>query len=378
MHAPSPLKPVSAASSGKPTLNYAPPLPIRERVGHYVPSREQVLNFLKNLVWVAPLTLLIWVYAEREQTVTVSPLTFPVEVLTTAPNRLVTLRKPADKNVVVELSGPRARLDRVRELLQPKPGAPAVVQIYVDPQLNPPGQELLTVNAINNNAVFKNHGITVKSAQPPYLYVGIDTYQEVDVPVKAPPDVQRQLSDQTYFTPGVVKLRAPTELIERATAAGELAVYADVSKREEFRTKTGPQKLDNVPVYWMLNKEVQREYVTVTPVAVTANLDIRRRDVTDEIGSVPVFKETPAGLEDRFRVEYITPSPIANVKVTGPDEQIGLIRNGTFKVKARIEVSSLDNTDRPNSKDLKFELPPGVTLHKDTPGKFEYRLVPKE
>src|SRR5688572_16294126 len=30
-------------------------------------SREQIISSLKSLAWVAPLTVLIWIYAEREQ-----------------------------------------------------------------------------------------------------------------------------------------------------------------------------------------------------------------------------------------------------------------------------------------------------------------------
>jgi hypothetical protein len=359
-----PLKPASSGSDKPHTLNYAPPLPVRERLGRYLPTREQFTNFLKNLVWVAPLTLLIWVYAEREQTVTISGLSFPIEVRTTDHNRLVTLRRPADKNVIVELSGPRARLDRVRDVLQPKPdGAP--VQIYVDPQIGEGGQELLTVSQINNHPIFKNNGITVKSAQPPYLVVDIDSYREVDVPVKAPPEIESQLSDQTYFNPSIVKLRAPSQLVDEAEKANALVVYADVAKREEFRTKTGLQRFENVPLYWVVRGQIQREHVSLAPLTVTANLDIKPRDETYEVASVPIFKETPAGFEQRFNVEY--EQPIANVKVTGPKEQIDLIRSGQFKVKARVEISSLDPTDKTIRKPLKFDLPPGVTLSKETP-----------
>jgi hypothetical protein len=357
-----PLKPADTEPPNPRTLNYAPPLPWRERLGRHLPSRDQVTNFLKNLVWVAPLTLLIWIYAEREQTVTLSGVTFPVDVRTSDHNRLVTLRRPADKNVIVELSGPRARLDRVRDLLQPRPdGAP--VQIYVDPQIGEGGQELLTVSQINNQPVFKNNGITVKGAQPPYLVVDIDSYREVDVPVKAPPEVENQLTDQTFFVPSIVKLRAPSQVLDEAEKANALVVYADVSRREEFKTKTGLQKLDNVPVYWMIRGRVQREHVTLSPLAVTANLDVKPRDETYEVGSVPIFNETPKGLQERFAVEYDT--PISNLKVTGPKEQIDLIRSGQFTVKARLEISSLDPTDVLTRKPLKFELPPGVTLSKD-------------
>src|SRR6476620_6002219 len=162
MPPPTPMKPAGTGPARPQPLNYAAPLPIHERLVRYLPTREQFTNFLKNLVWVAPLTLLIWVYAEREQTVTLGPVTFPIEVRTTDANKLVTLRKPQDKNVVVELSGPRARLDRVREMLQPRPGA-AAIEIIVDPKMSEPGQELLTVGQLNNNPVFRNFGITVKS-----------------------------------------------------------------------------------------------------------------------------------------------------------------------------------------------------------------------
>lgn len=373
MPAPTPMKPAGNGSSRPQPLDYAAPLPLHERLVRYLPTREQFVNFLKNLVWVAPLTLLIWVYAEREQTVTLGPVTFPIEVRTTDANKLVTLRKPQDKNVVVELSGPRARLDRVRELLQPRPDM-AAIEITVDPKMSEPGQELLTIGQLNNNPVFRNSGITVKSAQPSYIYVAIDSYQEVDVPVKAPPDAENQLSDQTYFVPSTVKVRAPSQLVE-AAKSNALAVYADIGKRDEFKTKTGMVKLENVPLYWVVAGREQREHVSIAPLTVTANVDIKPRDKTYEIASVPVFKETPDKFDDRYVVTYNTQNPINNVKVTGPDEEIAKIIDGSFKVKARVEVSSLDATDRPIRKRLKFDLPPGVSLHKDNPTyEFEYSL----
>src|SRR4051812_35414680 len=48
-------------------------------------SREQLLAGLKQLMLVAPLTLLIWVYAEREQQVPARGLQFAVEVRSNNP-----------------------------------------------------------------------------------------------------------------------------------------------------------------------------------------------------------------------------------------------------------------------------------------------------
>jgi hypothetical protein len=352
-------------------LNYAPPMGLRERIGQYLPSGEQFVSFLKTLIWVAPLTLLIWIYAEREQTVTVPGITFPVDVRTTDHNRIVTLRRPADKNIIVELSGPRAMVDRVRDLLQPKPEGPPV-QIYVDPQLPPPAHDLLTVAQINNHPIFKNNGVTVKSAQPPYLSVDIDTYEEREVPVRPPPDLASLLGDQTRFAPDTVKIRAPKQYIDQAEESKRpLVAYADIGKRDELRTKTGAQRLEGVGVYW-----AHRDNVTVSPATVTATLDIRQRDVEWTIPSVPIFKETPKDFEKAYEVDYRP--QIQSVTVTGPPEQIEELKTGKFKYKARFEVTSFDKTGESLSKPLIFDLPPGVSLTKDFEAKAKCDVTIKE
>src|SRR4051794_25546245 len=152
-----------------PMLNYASPVRALDRLTRHLPTAEQFTSFLKTLVWVAPLTLLIWVYAEREQVVTLPGVTIPIDVRTNGHNRLVNLRRPDDKLIVVELAGARASLDRVRELLKPAPGG-APIQIYVDEKLATGGKDLPTLSQIANNPVFVNNGITVKSAQPPTLF----------------------------------------------------------------------------------------------------------------------------------------------------------------------------------------------------------------
>ena len=353
-------------------LDYAPSLTIRERAMRYLPSGEQSLNFLKNLVWVIPLTLLIWIYAEREQTVTLPTEPVSIDVRTNDNNRIVSLRLPQDPNIIVELSGPRARIDRVRDLLQPKPDG-AAIQIYVDPQIGVGVQQLLTINQINNLPVFKNNGITVKSAQPPYLSVDIDEYEKRVVPIRVPPDLAGLLSDQTRFVPDMVEIRAPKQAIEKAEANNQLFVYPDLPKRDELKTRTGTITLENVPVYWpdyapdgrQLSR--RREHVSYTPRTVAAKLDIKQRDLEYVIPSVPIFKETPNGFEINYTV-VIEPATFSNVTVTGPAEQIEGIKKGTLKVKARLEISSLDlnKLGTPDRKPLQWDLPPGVSLTRET------------
>jgi hypothetical protein len=355
-------------------LDYAPPLTAIERFSRYFPSGGQFVNFLKNLIWVVPLTLLIWIYAEREQTVTLSTEPVSIDVRTNDHNRIVNLRLPRDKNIIVELSGPRMQLDRVRELLRPKPDGDAAVQIYVDPQIDPGVQQLLTLSQINNLPVFKNNGITVKSAQPPYLSVEIDSYERRNVPVKAPPEIAGMLSDQTRFVPDMVEIRAPKLELEKAEAEGALFVYANLPKREELKTKTGFYAVENVPVYWAK----QRENVSLMPLTISAKLDIKQRDAEYTIPSVPIAKQTTADFDRNYTLDYAVIIP--NVGITGPMEQVELIKKGELKVKARLDIADLLDykVGVEDRRPLQWDLPPGVSLAKETKDKANWAFKIKD
>lgn len=347
------------------------------RLARHLPSADQVAGFLKTLVWVAPLTLLIWVYAEREQSVVQPGVTVPIEVWTSDANRLVTLRRPADKLIIVELSGPRERMDRVQDALKTANGTQ--VQIPIDPKIGLGGQELLTVSAINNDPLFKNLGITVKSAQPPYLYVDIDTYEEREVPVRPPPDVAKLLGDATLITPSQVRLRAPSQLF-KTVPAEQLVVYADLANRPELKNnKSGqPIKLDSVPLNW-----VHKEHVTITPPTVSASLEVKANDEPYEHPSVPVSIEAPIGLLDRVKVEVVgtavQPITVTNVKMAGPKAQIELIKSDPSKVRARLPISNQDPLDTTITRTLQIDLPPGVALTPEGTKRmqWDFRLVPR-
>jgi hypothetical protein len=341
-------------------LDYAPPLTVRDRIARYLPSSDTFVGFLKTLVWVAPLTLLIWVYAEREQNVTQANIIVPIEVRTNDPNRIVTLRGPADKNVVLELYGPRAKVDHIHDLLKPDPKREASLIIDIDPKTAAGENKPTTIDQINNQTIFKTNGITVKSAQPPYLVVDIDTYEERDVQVKPAPEIAGMLSEATTFSPGMVKLRAPKSMID--SAGKDLVVYANLANRKELKSAVGAQKLtlDSVPVFW----GARRENVYISPAMVTANLDIKPSDVEYTIASVPITKDAPAGMLDTIIVNGGT--TISNVKVTGPREQIERLEKNEFKPKAVLEVNSFDKNGETIRRTLEFVLPPGVTLHPDS------------
>src|SRR5947209_20240852 len=103
------------------------------RPGTHGPFFERVIDVLKNLALVAPLTILIWIYAEREQTATRPNVLIPVEVTINAPGRIVTVKDP---QVVATLSGPAASMDRVIAAIQATSAGHAIVQIALAPKIN--------------------------------------------------------------------------------------------------------------------------------------------------------------------------------------------------------------------------------------------------
>src|SRR3954470_2449441 len=75
-------------------------------------NREQLISSLKSLLWVAPLTLLIWIYAEREQQKD-QPAQFQVEVRSGTPGQVARLADQSGSQVAMVsamLRGPKGRL----------------------------------------------------------------------------------------------------------------------------------------------------------------------------------------------------------------------------------------------------------------------------
>src|SRR5438552_16156395 len=76
-------------------------------------TRDNVIGHMKTLAWVIPLTLLIWIWAEREQVQPAKDVSVPFELVSPDANRVVTLNPPQDKNLILELSGPQGRLQEL-------------------------------------------------------------------------------------------------------------------------------------------------------------------------------------------------------------------------------------------------------------------------
>src|SRR5687768_16711940 len=89
--------PPSAAPSAPKRMPPPPPSAWNAAATHYWRvirhwfNREQIIAFAKTMALVGPLTVLIWIYAEREQGDTYRDVVIPIEVKSRDRNRTVQL-----------------------------------------------------------------------------------------------------------------------------------------------------------------------------------------------------------------------------------------------------------------------------------------------
>jgi hypothetical protein len=379
---PKPLRPIEYGATTTPASA------VREMVHHFrrwsqgTFTRENIISNLKTLAWVVPLTFLVWVYAEREQIATYKDEPLPFELVSVDPNRIVTLSR-GDKNLIVDLQGPQAR---VQDVLQKIRGGqnetPRGIRLEVDPSLSANKEHEINAAALlRSQKIFSDYGLTVLGCQPVWLLVKIDELVERDAKVMSLPSV-KNLEGSSTFDPPVVKIRGPKSRLDDAAAQNnnQLVVYADIP--EDVLKSPGHRNLAEVTLQRPSNLIDDRITIASTP-KVKASLDVRASDTMGKIDSMPIVPEMPAAVLEKiqsgqWKVDFTAFKPyLGNVHVIGPKEIIDRINLPEFtpRPKATIEVSTSD-LGEVKPKTLRYELPKGVEVSdEDKKRTVDFRLI---
>jgi hypothetical protein len=343
-------------------------------------TRENIISNLKTLAWVIPLTFLIWVYAEREQITTKPGEPVPFELVSLDPNRIVSLVDPKqDKNLIVDLQGPQARVDEALERIRGgQNGTPNGIRLEVNSSLTPNKEhEINALELLRQQKIFSDYGVSVVRCQPAWLLVRIDPIVERDARIVPPPDVTN-IEPSSSFDPPVVRVRGPKSKLDDAAQQNgkQLVVYAEIP--QDVQKSAGHHELSNVAVEWPANLQDDRVSIVGTP-AIKATLDVRPADVTGKIDSMPVVLEMPNAVIDniqsgKWKVHFQT--YLTNVHVVGPKEIIDQINNPDFAKRptASIEVTP-DDLGEARQKQVKYDLPKGVSVAKEDQNRaVDFRL----
>ena len=323
-------------------------------------SREQLISSLKSFLWVAPLTILIWVYAEREQTDTVGNQVIIFQMKSNDPRVLVTMIDPPEGSLMAELRGSRVQVDVVKDLLTPKGDTPPVT-IGISPAMFKPDGEPYTVSAaiIADQDIFKSNNVSVSNVSPAQLKFRVDTLVPADLEVEIPPAASLpNLTGPPVIEPRTVQITGPKTVLEAEKANGTLRVIADFSKAPEM---SQPGKHDlTVP----LTLAFKNRNVTITPSTVKVSIDVSQLEKEIKL-TLPLSVTFPATLQRKYYADY--DASLRFVTFLGPKNIVDQMAPGgpaNMVPKARVEVNSNDAVEPPRESKIrvKYELPPGVRV----------------
>jgi hypothetical protein len=327
-------------------------------------ATDRLASFFKTLLWVGPLTLLIWIYAERQQQVKTPQVTIPVEVEGDQ-NMFVRITKPSDGNVVVTVKGPKGAVDRIPQLVNPLQGnQPVKIRL----EKTGPGLQYIPTVRIGQDRRFVDAGITIESAQPESIEVLVEPYVEEDVPIRARnPDQSRSVT----FEPATVHVRAPASMLreQKATPTGLTATVDIPAADGATDTET---LLRDLKVSLSLDN---KKYITFSPVTVTARL--KPTGLVEY--TLPAVLLRVAATEQVLKdYEIIAPLPLYTVTVVGPREEIERMKNPNAPApRAFVELRPTVGAGE-NDADVHYEasFPPRVTV-KDAPSTVKVTLIPR-
>lgn len=332
-------------------------------------NREQVLSSLRALMWVAPLTLLIWIYAEREQQA-VRTAQFQIVVKSADPTQVASLTSVSDQNVRAILKGPRARLEAATEKLDPRSNS--AVQIIIDGNRAPGQYEVDILAQIQKDNRLEGSGITIQDCTPRQVRVEVDRLEELDLEVRADP--QARFLSPPIFDPQKVKISAPAAAIRSAIRSAGGTLYA---KANLPSLAPGPHTLKAVTVTVEGLADAQ---ATLRPGTVSAVVEVGQADVRFRIDSLPISPNVAFDLQAFATHDLRFERFLSNVSVYGPPDKIRELEKGTLmpRPEASFKVTDKDLGQQRVVAPIKYDLPEGIRLAEDAPKTITFDLVRKE
>jgi hypothetical protein len=340
-------------------------------------SRDALLSGLKTFIWVAPLTLLIWVYAEREQEKDLPAVPIVISVQSADPNRVVKLEK--DITIMADLRGPRSSLEEAQAELE-RANESHAMRIDVPASYQNGFRDVYITQQIQNNPLFLDRGITVSKVFPQSVSVFIDSLTTKDVPIEVRPTDAALLSSRPVFTPATVKIRGPQQVLESAAGKNDLKIYADLSVLSEMQQ---PGTHENVTVPLVASAALQDEKLTLSQTTAKGSFEVKAADAKGTLNSLSVWIGGAPTVLDKVDVQ-LSKEVITNVNVIGPADVIAELTkpNSAMLSEARawliITREDRNNAGTTQSKKLRYELPKGVSVSpQDEARLFEFKLVNK-
>ncbi|MEM8873910.1 MAG: hypothetical protein AAGD32_06580 [Planctomycetota bacterium] len=320
-------------------------------------------TLLATIVWVAPLTLLIWGVAEREQIVSGEST---VRLDPRSQDTTLSIRMPGRSTDSVQLTfeGPRVGVSAVNEFLLETSREGGLVFSVSDAL---PVGEVSTIDlrqALQDERVFSENGVRIVATSPATADVFVDKIVTQVWPVLAETGIDPNLI--ITFEPTGATVVGPQRVLEQSSQR----LYVEFPDNALTDVGTEPRLLDELSI--VLPDDVAIP-LTIDPQRVDAT--VRRKATVLEnyvIRTMIIRVAKPAAVEGQLRIK-VDPFVLNNIEVTGPPEMIARLERGEVQGVAVLDVPGnvLPGQRRAT---LRIELPNGVRLV-DEPPAIDYEVT---
>ncbi len=169
----------------------------------------------------APLTVLLWVYAEQEKLERQNDIRVKVEVTASSPDRIVTLISPDDRELRLDLKAPSASVYAVRGIITDPRDGPLKIVVNEPP---PYEGDVSVADRLARSELFSSRAVVVERAEP-VLRVRVEARVRRDIPLVVRPD---QKTIANIIEPKTVSVDGPESLFRQS--GDQLVVWADVAQ----------------------------------------------------------------------------------------------------------------------------------------------------
>lgn len=315
-------------------------------------SRENVGAGVRTLLWVAPLTALIWVWAERQQ-LQPGDAVLPIAVVSNDPTKAVRIIRPADGNVVVKLRGPKAALDEAIKKFNPLTGnRPA--EILLD-RTTSTGEQTIRALRIKDDKRLADAGIDVVSVEPEEIRIYVD--QIVSKKFRVEVADPRRFGTPPVFDPPEVTVSGPERVL--GNPATLLRLEADVAARLNGLPPSDREVVLKDVKLALAGADGKN--ITLAPPAVTARvIPVATKDTV--LTSVRLFAAGTIEIINANEFAFDPPN-LLGVTVSGPADAIEKLdpQNAPFAyVQVQGVASTAGTAGGEGEAPFELQLPPGV------------------
>lgn len=324
-----------------------------------------MLDRLLSVLVAVSLAFLVWLYVRSREQEILDDVPIPVQItLSPAQAEHYDLDVNGPSHVVMDFSGPPARIRELRGLLQRG-------ELHVDVTLTVP-EDRQNESRYHDTVRIDAADVHPPPGLTPMIVEGrnripVTLYRIIEkrLPVRLDQSLEDRVS-QVKLEPATVLVRGPQEVLDRARAI-PTQPYILPSPRAEGAA--GAESLTAGPI--PLVEELDGRPIRATPNKVMARLTLQPRQRTYELADVPVQFLCPANFTLRPRFVGDGRDGRISIRVTGPAREEPVVHAYIDLTRRKFEVGL-------NEEPLQLQLPKDFSLAQSPPRLVPFRLDPVE